>query len=66
MAMDLDTAKADIKTATQDAAFAMWGSPEATYEAFADFADVIADACVAALQHILDNAETDPSGEGIL
>lgn len=66
MAMNLTTAKTEIKTAIQDAAFAAWGSTEASYEAFEDFADVIADGVVASLQHIIDNAETDPGGEGII
>lgn len=66
MAMNLITAKAEIKTVVQNAAFAKWGSAEATFEAFEDFAEVIADGCVQALQHIIDNAETDPGGEGII
>lgn len=65
MAMNLTTAEADIKTAVQDAAYAKWGTAENGYAAFAEFAEVIAKGVVEGLQHIIDNAETDPGGESI-
>lgn len=64
MAMDKATLVADVKAALKTAMVAEWGNTEPDYD---PFAGILADQIVGAIiQHILDNAETDVSGEGIL
>ena len=63
MAMNLATAKTDIVAIVKTAAQGKWARTEDDYE---DFAEVIADAVVQGLQHILDYAETSEDAEGIL
>lgn len=63
MAMNLITAKTEIVAVVKTASQAKWGRTEADYQ---DFAEVIADAVVQGLQHILDNAETSEDAESIL
>lgn len=69
MAMNLDTAKTEIedaiKTAMQVAYPSTPNGPTFPSD-FAGMAEGISPGIIAALQHILDNAETDVDAEGIL
>lgn len=64
MAMNKANCNAAVKAAIKTAMSSEYGEPESTYD---DFAGILADGISdTIIQHILDNAETDPSGEGIL
>lgn len=67
MAMDKDALAASIVTSAKAAMYTLWGT-ELTEEAdFEPLAQILADEYVKPIiQHIIDNAETDPGGEGIL
>lgn len=64
MAMNKTQVVAASKAAIKTAMATAYSESEATYD---EFAGIMADSIVdIIIQHILDNAETDPSGEGIL
>jgi hypothetical protein len=67
MAMDKDALAASIVTSAKAAMYALWGSDDTTESDFEPLAQILADEYVKPIiQHIIDNAETDPGGEGIL
>lgn len=69
MAMNLVTAKTEIETAIKEAMLAQYPTNpggDNSLEDFAPLAEGISPGIIAALQHILDNAETNPGGETIL
>jgi hypothetical protein len=67
MAMDKETLVSDVTDALKQRMYDDLNPPEtATVEDFAPLATVMAEEIVGAIiQHILDNAETDPGGESI-
>jgi len=69
MAMNLTAAKAAIEAAIKTEAVAQYPTTpngDTTEADFAPLAELISVGVVAALQHILDNAETETDGEAIL
>ena len=67
MAMKLNTAKTEIETVMLAAMVELLSTPEnpRTPEDFQPLAESISPGIIAALEHIIANAETDPGGEGI-
>jgi len=67
MAMDKDTLASDIVISAKAAMQLLWGNDDTTEADFEPLAQILADEYVKPIiQHIIDNAETDPGGEGIL
>ena len=67
MAMDKDALATEIVTSAKAAMYALWGTDETVEANFEPLAQLLADEYVKPIiQHILDNAETDTGGEGIL
>lgn len=64
--MNLVQAETDIATAIKDGFMTTYASDDPDEAAMQKVADAIAPGVVAALQHIIDNAETDVDAEGIL
>lgn len=67
MAMDKDALATEIVTSAKAAMQTLWGTEETTEADYEPLAQILADEYVKPIiQHILDNAETDTGGEGIL
>jgi len=67
MAMDKEALAAAIVTSAKAAMYTLWGTDATTEADFEPLAQILADEYVKPIiQHIIDNAETDPGGEGIL
>lgn len=70
MAMDLNQAKVEVETAIKAAFQSKYptgsdGSPTSPDD-FTDIAESVSPGIIAALQHVLNNAETSVDGEDIL
>lgn len=64
MAIDVDQLRLEATNAVLSALTDLYENSDS--DAMKDFAEVIAEAAVATAQHVLNQAQTELSGEGIL
>lgn len=65
MAMDIDLVREEATAAVEDALAELYKDLDPDKEAMKGFAEAIAAAAVAAVQHVLSRAETEIGGEAI-
>ena len=66
MAINVTQVESDATQAVLDALLELYKSQEVDADSMRGFAEAVAQAAVTAVQHVIDSAETEVSGESIV